>query len=158
MDRETFNECLAPAVKYYAKILDGEVMQIYFEELGGLTEKKLSGAVRDHISSGHFFPKVADIRKYLREQVENKERKRVQDNPEWGKTHGVAERELDARIKGVPFHTDETTAFPISPLVDQAYECYQKTESVYQSESAIEHSKRSYAFGLLNVLLCNSFA
>lgn len=153
MDQQTFASLLQPAADYFNWTLDDDLLRIYFEELGGCTEKRLAAAVRDHIANSRFRPKIADLKKRLGMEPGVDNGSKGPTDLERRRHWEVSDRMLQARIEGRVLNTQETTLFPVEPLVEQAYEHYQSF-----TDKVTERTKRSYAFGLLNKLVTDALA
>ena len=159
MDKETFARHMKLAAVNFNRTLDEDLLRLYFEDLGGTTEKKFERAIRTHISTSRFFPKIPEIRKLLGDTPGVKKTKdtRREHTLHWS----LADQMLLNRINGSPWlqpTTEETTLFPLEPLVDKAFEVYETFKPLATTETGEERSRRSAAFGTLNLLVVQALA
>lgn len=119
MSKETFAECLAPALEYYNHELTEQTWQFYYEELGGMPVRELQENVRRHMATLKSFPMVS----HLAPQKQTQERKRGIDgrnHPEFGRTYTACVRRLEDWVAGKSMPSDATYPVDIGPIVSHA--------------------------------------
>lgn len=149
MDRQTFARCIEPATTYYGRDLDREVVEIYFGELGGYTERQLDSAVRAHIANSKYFPKIPDLRKWITGKEERESKKADVYHPEYMRHREAAERMFEALLNGNEYQTDQTFLFPIAPIAEAAVKVFEDYEG---KESAMSHAYSAIHLWTLNKL------
>lgn len=119
MDTSRFAELLRPAFQYYNKTPDPEVVQLYWEELGGYSERQIESSVRKHIAISKFWPKIVDLRKHITGRDEEHppiKRESITGNQRVGRHYEIASR----LVEDPAYQYEDRTVFNLEPLVNAA--------------------------------------
>ena len=157
MDKPTLAKTLQIAGDYYGKELTPELIKIYDEELGGMTQRDLEESIRHHIRTYKSFPQVAHLRPAGQNTSQDLRQPQHHEHPEWRTHFEAAEKMMRGKLAGEAVEVSGDYLFPLSPLVDRAHEVAMRVERFYEEEPLNDKAQESAAYGGLNVLLANSF-
>jgi len=120
MDKSAFMEAIQPAITYYGKDRDPELLKLYFEELGGFKPRDLENAVRGHIATSRYFPKIPELRKRITGTEDREEQRTcITMSAELSRHHEICEHLFDN-----PDYEHEPTDYPVQRIVDAARAAY----------------------------------
>lgn len=145
MDKQTFSKCLVPALTYYGKPLDVDVLEIYWQELGGFTERQMESAVRAHIANSKFFPKIPDLRRWITGKEETYKPRPDTDNSEMNRHREAAERVFEALVDGGRYEAEGTFRYPVDRVAKAALAVYR-----HYAQETSDKSARGHAYSAIN--------